>query len=154
MALSALAATVANIKRRAGQAWVSDDAGTTWYNLGVIKQPKINIEEIVDEADTRGRSKQLGVNLSIELVMKQTSNTELGELNTLTNQELLFAITGDMVSPATSTQSYKFDKSLLNISGAIDFSGGESMFTVKVNGQLSMPELTVLATTGACTWGE
>lgn len=154
MALSDLTAAVANIKRRAASASVLDTSGTpTWRSLGIIKQPKVNIEEVIDEVDTRGRSKQLGVNLSIELVMKQTSDVEIGELENLTEDAIDFFISEDLgIDPATST-GWRFNQSLLNISGAIDLGGGESMFTVKVNGQLSMAELASLAS-GTVTWGE
>lgn len=83
MALSDFTPEIANVVAFQGGAFVSDDAGTTWYDLGGCTEIEWNLSSMDSEADTSGRTVALLIDISGTITIQQTTKTELQALGAL-----------------------------------------------------------------------
>ena len=144
--------TVANVIARGGGAFVSDDAGVTYYDLGRVKGVRIEATPVETEPDTAGRTVQLAFDITLTAVMTQTSNTELINLDDLyavaTNGLWLkFTSVFTNAAGAGAAGGYTFKNVFPTFAPVITFDNGESMITVVAKGRCNVADFAGLGST-------
>ena len=158
MALSAFAKNLANDIYRAGGAFLSEDAGVTYRDMGQVKGGEISFDPIVTDLDTAGREKQLGFTMEVLFIMQQTSDTELGSLDAVVNPTpanglwLKMSTVHTNAAGAAAAAGYLFKNVLPVASGRINLSGNESNITVTIKGRVSVANFVTIGSTQIVTF--
>lgn len=158
MALSAFQKDISRIKERQGSVFVYDDANVVWQDIGQVKGVDLSWEPVNTEADTGGRTKMLAADVTITFVMQQTSDQELGALDSLSGNSTTnghqFKVTesNTAAADAGTAAGYEFNNCLANITGSVSFNGDESTMTVEINGRVPISELVNLGSTQTLTF--
>ncbi|MCK5641042.1 MAG: hypothetical protein KAJ19_09605 [Gammaproteobacteria bacterium] len=149
--------TVANVLARGGGAFVSDDDGTTYYDLGRVKSTMFDFTVVETEADTAGRTVQLAADIVLTTILTQTGNTELLNLDDLAAQAtnglwLKFTSIFTNAAGAGAADGYTFKNVFPTFAGSIKFDNTESGITMVVKGRVNMADLAGLGTTQDLTF--
>lgn len=154
-----LAKTVANVVARGGGVYISDDAATTWFDIGRVKQTTVEVTPIETEPDTAGRTVQLSADVVVTTVMTQTSATEFANLDLvhavatngvwvkLTSQFVTVVTT--LTAAVTAATGFVFKNAFPTFSGQIKFDNTESGLTMIFKGRVSMDTLSELGDAGS-----
>jgi hypothetical protein len=147
------AKTVANVLARGGSVFVSDDDGTTYYDLGRQKGAQIEFTPVETEPDTAGRTVQLAADVVCTTVLTQTGDTEFVNLDDLVAQAtngLWIKYTDEFTDAAGADAAggFLFKNAFPVFSGLIKFDNSESSFTMTFKGRVSMATLAAAGAAG------
>lgn len=153
MAFTDLGTDVANVLYRAGKAFITDDDGTTYYDLGRIRDVIVEFTPNELEPDTTGGVVVNSWNMEITLIMTQTSADEIGNFSLLAGTILWVKLTDGCETTATAgAANGKEFKNVTLIPGLrLDFNGGESTIPVTIKGRVSAADITSFGTTDEIT---
>lgn len=143
MALSAFTKAVANIKSRQGQMFVTDDGGTTYYHLGMIRDLKVKTTKVVTSPDTGGRKKQIANDVMVSAILQQTADAEIGALPDMVGVELDYKITEVLTDAAGAgaAAGILFQNALAEVDLDLDFGGNEAGIAIEFSGRVSVATL-------------
>jgi len=153
MAFSDFTKDVSRILSRSGSVFVSDDDGTTWYDLGNVKNVQMQTSANNTEANSQGKIKQLSSNITTDIVLQQTDVEEFDNLDLLTDPTddgLWCKITDDCATAATAgaAAGKTFKGVNFTFDTLVDWNGGESTIALKFTGRVSNSDFTDFGTTG------
>jgi hypothetical protein len=153
----AITKTVANVLARGGGAFISEDSGTTYFDMGRVKNLMLEFTPIETEPDTAGRTVQLAADVVLTAVLTQTSDTELVELNQMnavaTNGVWLkFTSEFTNAAGAGAATGYAFKNVFPVFAGEIKFDNTESGITMTAKGRCNMADLAGLGSTQDLTF--
>jgi hypothetical protein len=158
MAITDFGKSVNRILARQGNAFVVSEAGYT-VSLGVIRDASITTESITSEADTLGRTKTLGINVTVGFTMQQTGQPELSNLGLLAGSEtetdpirrLVLtsqpATAGDVEAAGDKAGMFVFGEPMFDVSINLDFDGEtEGTIRVEATGRVGVESLNRFGT--------
>lgn len=151
------AKTAAAVLARGGGVFVSDDEGTTWYDLGRVKGTMLDGSPVETEPDTAGRTIQLAMDVTLTSVLTQTSDVEFVNVPLLVKQAtngLWVKFTSVFTNPAGAgaADGYTF-KNVFPVFGAeVKFDNTESAFPMTCKGRCNMDDWGGLGSTQALTF--
>jgi hypothetical protein len=154
MALSAFTKAVANVKPRQGQMFVSDDAGVTYYHLGLIRDLKVKSTKVTTSPDTAGRKKQISNDISVDAILQQTADAELAVLDEIAGVELQYKVTEVLTNAAgaAAAAGIVFKNALAEVEPDLDFGGNESGIGIMFGGRVANSQLANFVSTGTVTF--
>lgn len=152
-----IAKTVANVIARGGGAFVSDDAGTTYFDFGRVKSLMLMAEPVNAEADTAGRELQIAVEVTLSGVITQTTDTEIlniKELQAIASNGLWMKFTSVFTNAAGAgaASGYLFKNVLPSFGLEIKFDNTESSITFTAKGRVSVDDFSDLGSTQTLTF--
>jgi len=152
-----LAKTVVNVLARGGGAFVSDDDGVTYYDMGRVKNLELKGEAVTTEKDTAGRELQLAFDVTLTGVMTQSSDTEIlniQELQALATNGLWMKFTTAFTNAAGAgaATGYLFKNVLPAFSLDIKFDNTESGISFVAMGRVSVDDFSDLGSTQTLTF--
>ncbi len=152
-----IAKTVANVLARGGSVFISDDAGSTYYDLGRQKGAMIDFTPVETEPDTAGRTVQLAADFVLATVLTQTSDTEILNLNELNAVAangvwIKFTTVFTNAAGAGAAAGYTFKNLFPVFSGKIMLDNTESMLSMTAKARCNMADLSGLGTTQDITF--
>lgn len=143
------AKTVANVLARGGSVFVSDDSGTTYFDLGRQKGAQIEFSPVETEPDTAGRTVQLAADIVLTTVLTQTGDTEfanLDDLHALATNGIWVKFTDEFTNAAGAIAAggFTFKNVFPTFGGVIKFDNSESAITMTIKGRCNMTDLAGL----------
>jgi len=153
----AITKTVANVVARGGGAFVSEDSGSTYFDMGRVKNVMLEATPVETEPDTAGRTVQLAYDVVLTAVLTQTSDTELVELDDLnavaTNGVWLkFTSVFTNAAGAGAAAGYTFKNVFPSFGAEIKFDNTESGLTMTAKGRCNVADFAGLGTTQDLTF--
>lgn len=152
-----IAKTVANVLARGGSVFISDDDGTTWFDLGRQKNAKIDGTPVETEADTAGRTVQLAMDVVLTTVLTQTNDSEflnMEQMNAVAANGAWIKFTSVFTNAAGAGAAAGLTfKNVFPVFGAmLMFDNTESYFNLTVKGRSNMADWSGLGTTQDLTF--
>ena len=144
MALSNLDKKAEHIEGEIMDAFIDD--GGSLVSMGHLQDVTINLSAVTQDADTKGRQKQIAVDVEISLVMQQTTAEEFSAVSDaaqVSGKGTTIKCTSEPTSAsnADSADGYEFVNVWPNVEGEFDGSGEGSMFTVSASGRVLVDEI-------------
>lgn len=157
MALSDFTKDITEVISRGGGVFVTDDNGTTYYDLGRVKNVEVNWEPVTTDPDTAGRPKQLAADITFSWVMTQTDTDQLSNLNLLHESGtngiwVKFTSVFTDTTGAGAAAGFEVKNALVVMTGQISFNQDESMISCECSGRIPMSELIKLGTLSEITF--
>lgn len=157
MAIGDLGFDFAAVKTRLGRVFVSADDGTTWVEIGRCRDVKLTWQKLNTAKDQQGRTKMLAADITANIVLTQTSETEfdnIGELINPAGNGLQVKFTDAFATTATAGAAA--GKTLVNAiftaDGELDWSGGDSFIPMTIEGRIAATDLSDFGTSGTITF--
>lgn len=143
---------VADVIPRGGGVFISDDEGVTYEDLGRVKGVMMEISPEETEPDTGGQTVDLASNVTLTVVMTQTSDAQislLAQLKAFTPTGLWTKFTSEFTDAdgAGAADGYLFKNILWKVGMNIPFNNTESQVTLTTTFRVPNSELTALGTT-------
>ena len=153
----AITKTVANVVARGGGAFVSEDSGTTYFDMGRVKNLMIEWSPVETEPDTAGRTVQLAADVTLTGVLTQTSDTEMQELddlNAVATNGVYLKFTSEFTNAAGAgaAAGWLFQNVFPVFAGEIKFDNTESSITFTAKGRVNMTDLAAIGSTQTLTF--
>jgi len=157
MALSDFTKDLSEVSFRGGGAFVSDDDGVTWNDLGRVKGVQFSWSKVTTDPDTAGRPMQAAADVTVQITLTQTAADQLTNLDLLTNPAgngLWLKLTEVFTDAAGAgaAAGFTIKNAIFTLDGQIMFDNSESAIPLETAGRVPMTELVKLGSASEITF--